>query len=308
VPHKRLQAVYALTRICRRFQPDILLAHGFSNHLYGRYAGLLAGVRHLIHVEHNSYEPYTAWKRLQTRWLAKRSARIIGVSEGVREVLLNMGMPEQRTIAIPNGIDLAPFSEADAHPLLARTPGIVMAARLDNQKDHPCLLRAVALLRQRGLAPPVLLAGSERKTAKGKQFRQNELEQIVKELKLHDQVQLLGQRHDVPELLLTHRICVLISHWEGFGLALAEGMAAGCAVVASDIAGMQELITTGENGLLVPPNNPEALADALEGLLRDNDFATRLGRAARQKAIQHYGRDLMNARYEQLFIEIMQHT
>jgi len=160
VRRARLLTIYDLVKICREFQPDILLAHGFSEHLWGRYAGLLAGVPHLIHVEHNTREPYSFWQRMQTRWLAKRSARIIGVSEGVREVLLDMGMPSERTIAIPNGINLAPFADAASHPLPVRIPGIVMAARLHKQKDHPCLLRAIALLRERGFVPPVLLAGS----------------------------------------------------------------------------------------------------------------------------------------------------
>jgi len=302
VPRGRLQAVYALVRICRTFQPDMLLAHGFSDHLWGRYAGLLAEVPHLIQVEHNTREPYNAWSRLQSRWLAKHSARIIGVSEGVREVLLKMGMPEQRTMAIPNGIDLTAFTQAEAHSLAERIPGIVMTARLHKQKDHAGLLRAVALLHQRGLTPLVLLVGS------GSASKEDELKQLSTQLGLHDQIQFLGQRQDVPELLMTHRICVLISHWEGYPLALAEGMAAGCAVVASDIPGMRELITAGENGLLVPPNNPEALADALEHLLRDEDFATRLGAAARQTAVMHYGRDLMNARYEQLFVELASPT
>jgi len=108
----------------------------------------------------------------------------------------------------------------------------------------------------------------------------------------------------VHELLLTHRICVLISHWEGFGLALVEGMAAGCAVVASDVPGMREIITNGVDGLLVPPGNPAALADALERLLRDDALAIRLGAEARKTAISKYGRETMNARYEQLCLQL----
>jgi hypothetical protein len=64
--------IWALVRECRAFQPDILVAHGFSEHLWGRYAGLLAKVPHLVHVEHNTRERYTAWRLRQTRWLAQR--------------------------------------------------------------------------------------------------------------------------------------------------------------------------------------------------------------------------------------------
>jgi len=294
----RLATIWALVHICREFQPDILVAHGFSEHLWGRYAGLLAGVPHLIHVEHNPREPYSLWQRIQTRWLAKRSARIIGVSEAVRQVMVEMGMPEERTIAIPNGIDLAAFANANAHPLTAREPGIIMAARLCRAKDHATLIRALALLRERGLTPPVWLAGS------GRESRQKPLQHLTDELGLNAQVHFLGLRLDVPELMLNQRICVLISHWEALGLALIEGMAAGCAVIASNVPGMCEVITDGVDGLLVPPADPQALADALERLLRDDALATRLGTAARETALREYGREVMNARYEALFRQL----
>jgi len=286
----RLATIRELVKICREFQPDILVAHGFSEHLWGRYAGLLAGVPHLIHVEHNTREPYSLWQRIQTR---------IGVSEAVRQVLVEMGMPEARTIAIPNGIDLAAFTNANAHPLTAREPGIIMAARLCRQKDHPTLLRAIALLRERGLTPSLWLAGS------GRESRQKPLQHLTDELGLNGQVHFLGLRLDVPELMLNQRICVLISHWEALGLALIEGMAAGCAVIASNVPGMCEVITDGVDGLLVPPADPAALADALEHLLRDDALATRLGTAARETALREYGREVMNARYETVFRELV---
>ena len=149
--------ILALVRLCRQFRPDVLVAHGFSEHLWGRYAGLLAKVPHLVHVEHNTRERYTRWRLLQSRWLARRTDRIVGCSEGVREALLALGMPSERTMASPNGIQLASFADADAHPFEQRTPGIVMVARFSKQKDHATLLRAVALLAARGLHVPVQL-------------------------------------------------------------------------------------------------------------------------------------------------------
>ena len=105
-----LATVLALVRICRQFRPDVLIAHGFSEHLWGRYAGLLAGVPYLVHVEHNTRERYTRWRLAQARWLAARTARIVGCSEGVRLRLLELGFPAERVMAIDNGINLAPFA------------------------------------------------------------------------------------------------------------------------------------------------------------------------------------------------------
>ena len=294
-----LATVLALVRLCREFRPDVLVAHGFSEHLWGRYAGLLAGVPHLVHVEHNTRERYTAWRRAQTRWLAQRTARIVGCSDGVRDALLAMGMPPERTVSIPNGIRLEPFVAADGVEFEQREPGIVMVARYSRQKDHATLLRAVALLRERGLAPVVHLAGA------GKAQHRGPVEQLARDLGIEAQVRVLGLHRDVPGLLMGQRVCVLSTHYEGMPLALIEGMAAGCAVVGSAVPGVREVIDDGVDGRLVAPRDPVALADALESLLRDTPVAARLGAAARRSAQIKYGRELMNRRYEALFVELV---
>jgi glycosyltransferase involved in cell wall biosynthesis len=209
-----------------------------------------------------------------------------------------MGMPPERTIAIPNGIRLEPFAEADAHPFEQRAPGIVMVARFSRQKDHATLLRAVALLRGRGLQPPVLFAGG------GKALHRAPLERLARELGLHGQVRFPGVVRNVPELLMTHQVAVLSTHYEGMPLALIEGMAAGCAVVGSAVPGVREVIEDGVDGRLVPEADAQALADALEALLRNPEASARMAATARGVAIERHSRELMNARYEALFLEL----
>ncbi len=294
--------ILALVRLCRRWKPDVLVAHGFSEHLWGRYAGLLAKVPALVHVEHNTRERYTRWRLAQTRWLARRTARIVGCSEGVRQVLLAMGMPRGRTIAISNGIRTAPFAAAPMHPLPGREAGIVMVARFSRQKDHATLLRAAGLLRERGLAPPVLFAGA------GKALHRRPLEKLAGELGLGGQVRFLGLHRDVPALLMQHRIGVLSTHYEGMPLALIEAMAAGCAVVGSAVPGVQEVIRDGEDGLLVPEADAVAMADALERLLRDDALAARLGAAAHARAMSDFSRERMHADYERMLLEVAADT
>jgi glycosyltransferase involved in cell wall biosynthesis len=286
--------IWALRRLCREMRPDVLVCHGFSDHLWGRYAGLLAGVPALVHVEHNSRERYTRWRLAQAHWLARRTAAIVGCSEGVRQQLLVLGFPPERTVAISNGIRTAPFAQADTQPLEARTPGIVMAARFARQKDHLTLLRALALLRERGLQPPVLLAGQ------GSQRHREAAQALARELGLEAQVRFLGHCPDVPALLMSHQLCVLSSHYEGMPLSLVEGMAAGCAVVGSAVPGIAELIHDGVNGRLVPHGDARALADVLEELLRDSVRAAALARAARQDVLNHYTLEHMTAQYADL--------
>ena len=102
----RLATILRLALICRSFRADVLIAHGYSEHLWGRYAGLLAGVKNLVQVEHNTRERYTPFRRLQARWLARRTACFVGCSQAVCDALSKMGLPAERIMAIPNGIGL----------------------------------------------------------------------------------------------------------------------------------------------------------------------------------------------------------
>lgn len=294
-PH--LATVLALVRVCRAFRPQVLVAHGFSEHLWGRYAGLLAGVPALVHVEHNTRERYTAWRRAQSRWLGARTQRIVGCSEDVRQCLLDMGMPADRTIAIPNGVPLAAFAPAASIDWAQRTPGIVMVARFSKQKDQRTLVQAMAILRQQGLRPPLRLVGDGKTRA--------EVERLSRDLGLDDgQVEFLGLRRDVPALLMQHQIFVLSTHYEGMPLVLLEGMAAGCAVIGSAVPGVRGLVRDGEDGLLVPHADPAALAAAIAGLLQDPARAAGLARRACARAHQDFSRALMNQRYEALCLEL----
>ena len=293
-----IATIFALVRVCRTFKPDILVAHGFSEHLWGRYAGLLAKVPHLVQVEHNTRERYSRWRLVQSRWLAGRTDRIVGCSEGVRLALLAQGLPADRVVAIANGIRLQPFSSSETIDFSTRQPGIVMVARLSKQKDHATLLQALALLAQRGLRPLLHLAGG------GKPSHQEPLLRLALSLAIEAQVKFLGVIRNVPELLMQNQIAVLSTHHEGMPLALIEGMAAGCAVIASDVPGVREIIQNDVDGLLVQSKNAQALADALERLLRNPSDAARLSHAGQQKARREFSRERMNQGYEQLFMQI----
>jgi glycosyltransferase involved in cell wall biosynthesis len=289
-----LATMLALRRLCLSWRPDVLMAHGFPEHLLGRWAGLWAGVPRLVQVEHNSRERYTFWSRWQARRLARHSARLVGVSEGVRRRLVALGLPEALTQAIPNGIALERFSAADERLFHEREPAIVMSARFARQKDQATLIRAVGLLKARGLKPMLYLAGA------GKIGYRRDCERLRVSLGLQEQVRFLGHHAQMPQLLMGTQIFVLSTHWEGMPLALVEGMAAGCACVASLVPGVEGLLEPDRTGLLVPEGDAAALADALERLLLNPGEAARLGAAARERALAEHGLALMNSRYESL--------
>ncbi len=294
--------VVALARLCRRLRPAVLVSHGFSEHLWGRYAGLLAGVPALVHVEHNSRERYSRWRLAQARWLARRTDAIVGCSEGVRQVLLALGFPADKVSAIANGVAMAPFSDAAAQPFAQRQPGLVMVARFARQKDHATLLDALALLRRRGLQPTALLVGG------GSTSHERAARTHAARLGLGDQVRFAGQRSDVPQLLGQHQLCVLSTHWEGMPLALVEGMAAGCAVVGSAVPGVRELLVDGDTGRLVPPGDAAALADTLAALLTDPAAAERMAQRGRRQALAQFSVERMSAEYERLLLQLAGHA
>lgn len=289
-----LATIRALLALCRQWKPDVLVAHGFPEHLIGRWAACRAEVPMLVQVEHSARERYTLWSRLQARWLMPRTQAFVGVSEGVRQSLLALGCPPERCQVIPNGVDLERFSQAIARPFADRQSQIVMSARFARQKDQLTLIRALAILRQGGMTPSLCLAGL------GSALFRAKCQREVRRLGLESQVRFLGHHPDMPRLLGGARYFVLSTHWEGMPLALVEAMAAGCACIASDVVGVRGVLEPGRTGLLVPEGDASALAQALAGLLHDSTQAARLGAAAREQAFAEYGRDLMQQRYRQL--------
>ena len=295
-----LATIVEFTRLLKKWNPRVLVCHGFSEHLWGRYAGILAKVPHIIHVEHNSRERYSPWRLRQARWLSRYTGQIVGVSEGVRQNLLRLDFPHDKTIAINNGINLEPYQSLKHTNFRDRSPNIVMAARFAKQKDHLTLIRAVGELVKRGFSPDVYLAGT------GNNRHSARAQSLVKDLEVQDYVHFLGFCDYIPDLLLSNRICVLSTHYEGMPLSLSEGMAAGCAVIGSSVVGVKEMINHKHDGLLVEPLSTEALADGLETLLTDPDLAERLASTARQRAMNELSTEVMVDRYEQMIVSLLQ--
>ena len=287
--------VWELRRIIRAWKPDVVFAHGFSDHIWGRQAAVAEGVPRIFHVEHNVRERYTRRRLAQALALAPATQASIGVSEGVRTSLIERGFPPAQCLAIPNGIALERFPDSLLPARWSdREPAILMASRFARQKNPACLIRALALLRERGLSPRLSFAGA------GSQRLRRQAQALARRLGLQAQVEFLGNVADLPRRLAATQIFVLSTRGEGMPLALVEAMAAGCACIGSDVLGVREVIEPGRTGLLVPPDDAAALADALQRLLQDAALAEQLGRAARAQALAAHGRDLMWQRYRAL--------
>ena len=288
--------ILALRRLCLQWKPDVLVAHGFSEHLWGRYAALLAGVPCIVQIEHNVRERYGRWRLWQSLWLAQRTDRIVGVSRAVEDVLVRLGHPPERCMTIHNGIELSRWTKGQ--PWAQREAAIVMPARFARQKDHRTLIEALVPLKALGHRPTVYFAGE------GKASWRKEAEQLAARLGVQDQMQCLGHVQDLPALLGRVKLCVLSTHYEGLGLGLIEGMASGCCGVGTDVEGVREIISHGHNGLLVPHADAQALARTLAELLGDDARTQALAAVGQAHVHAAFDRQRMRQQYLALFADL----
>lgn len=293
-----LATIHELKKLCQQWQPDILVAHGFPEHLLGRRAGLLARVSCLVQVEHNSKERYTPWKLHQTRKLSKSTASIVAVSEGVAQVLSEQGLkaPIQ---AIPNGIDTTRFGGANLLSINERPQDLIMVGRYAKSKDHVTLIEALHQLKQKEIKPSLTLVGSGRKRY------QKEIHGLVDRYELQEQVTFIEYSSEVDKLLRLHKVFVMSSRFEGLNLAVLEAMASGCIVVGSAAMGVKELIHDKKDGFLFPIGDATELASIIEIILSNPSNYQALAVAAREKVLKYYDKKQATQAYHELFKRLL---
>ncbi len=289
-----IATIYELKKICEHWQPDILVAHGFPEHLLGRRAGLLAKVPFLIQVEHNSKERYTPWKLYRTRKLSKSTASIVAVSKGVAQVLSEQGL-KAPIKAIPNGIDTTRFGGVNLLPVNERPKDLIMVGRYAKSKDHVTLIKALHQLKQKGIQPKLTLVGSGRKRY------QQEVRDLVDRYDLQDQLTFIEYSSEVDKLLLQHKVFVMSSRFEGLNLSVLEAMASGCVVVGSTAMGVKELIDDKKDGFLFPIGEAAELTSIIETILSNPANYQEFAIAAREKVLNHYDKKQVTQAYYELF-------
>jgi glycosyltransferase involved in cell wall biosynthesis len=229
---------------------------------------------------------YTGLERLAAHWC--RTIVVVADAERRAALEARIGTPAQYRV-VQNGIDTERFA-LPRRPVGGR---VIAVGRLARQKRPDLLVHAAARLRDRHPEIEVLLVGEgpERPA----------VERLVSELGLGGQVQLLGNREDVPELLATAEAAVLASDYEGCPLSVLEAMAAGVPVVATHVGGVPEILADGSTGRLVEPGQPEALAAAIGDLLDDPVLRDSLGSEARRVARERFTRERMSAELAALY-------
>ena len=273
-PWRDLLGFLELYRLCRRLRPHIVHANSSKAGVLGCLAAFAARDPVRIFTVHgwgSSWHPGRLYL-WGDRLIMRTATRVICVAESELERGLEARTctPEQ-TLVIRNAVDVHAFRTA-AHE--QGLPTIVTVGRLQAPKDPLTFVRALAGLNGLPFRGIVAGDGPERQHVAAE----------LRELGLSGQVDLLGQRRDVRELLADSDVFVLASRSEALPISILEAMAAGVPVVASAVGGVAELVVDGVTGFIVPPGDPDALSDALARLLADSRLRRQMGAAGRARA------------------------
>jgi len=284
-----------IAQLIRSFSPDVIHTHSYVL----RYVAPVAGRGTIVHTLHNlaGRDPDWISGAIDRIWLGRR-VQAVAVSKAVaRSYEQKYGVKPVATI--PNGIDTTRFLRPAARLNWRRKEGfsesdilIVSLARLEEQKDPRTLIQAFAAVAARNSRCRLLLAGSGR--------LEDAVKQWASQSGFGERIHLLGVRTDVEDLLCAGDIFALSSLWEGSPLSVMEAMAAGLPVVATEVGGVPELVTSGVTGFLVEPGSSEMLAEALGRLAGDAELRKSMSQAARARAAEFDVR-AMAAAYAALF-------
>ncbi len=290
-PLSDLRALWSLCRLMRRGY-HVVHTHTSKAGVLGRVAARWAKVPLVVHTPHGHvYHGYGG--RLRSRffvWVERALARwtdaLVALTQSEKREHLREGVGRlEQWAVIPSGVEMEGYQRQSAlrrQDVGLPEDGFVVGcvARLVPVKGVEDAIEATAQLRS--LSPPVHLV------LVGDGPQRPALERLVTALRLQDRVHVLGLRRDVPDLLPLFDVVVLPSRNEGMGRVIVEAQAAGVPVVAARVGGIPDLVVEGITGILVPPADPGALADAIRSLAEDRGAWARMKAAART----HVARDL----------------
>lgn len=293
-----------LRRIVRGFQPDIVHSHMFHATMLTRLLRLTMPVPRMVSTMHTGHPGTRRLRTLAYRFTDRLTDISTNVScEAAEAFIASRAVGAGRMVAIHNGIAVDRFrpstgARAAVRQALGLDAGCRMflaVGRLNWSKDYANLFHALARL-PADLDFRLFIAGDG-------PLRER-LQGQVGELGLSSRVRFLGIRQDVADLMCAADVFVSSSVWESFGLVVAEAMACGCVVVATDSGGVREVL--GDAGYLVPSRDPQALATALLAAASlPQAAAAERGAAARRRIVETYSFDRSIAGWRELYAGLM---
>jgi glycosyltransferase involved in cell wall biosynthesis len=309
-PTRAMLAAWQLSGAISGFQAHLVHTHSYHAGLVGAVSTPLARPARMVATIHgyppNSKEGQAIGSsgRLAMRLILRRAARVIFVSEALRQELAPLRPePSGKQFVIPNGVNvhLQPrLSVADARRkfgLPTEAPIIGLVARLAPQKGILEYLRSVRLLCDRHPTVHAVLVGEGP--------LEEEARALQRELRLGERLHLLGKVDPALEVMWALDVLVVASVSEGSSIVAMEGMALSKPVVATSVGGVPEVVLDGVTGRVVPPGDPEALAEAVAEVLDDPETAQAMGERGRQRAAREFDTEAMVARTKEVYADLM---
>jgi L-malate glycosyltransferase len=294
---KSQRAQLDIVRSLRRDHIAVAHAFDFYSNLMLIPAARVAGIP-VIGSQRQLGDLLTAAQFKVQYWAFRLCDRVVCNSRAAADRLRSAGLSEHKLEIIPNG--LAEEAFAECVPAIPRKPGVVrvgMIARMNSAaKNHSAFLKAAAKLLKQCPDAEFMLVGDGPLRAG--------LEQMAAELGIKDKVLFVGERHDIPAMLASLDVSVLISASESLSNVILESMAAGVPVVATDVGGNPELVKNGETGLLVPAGDENKLVGALARLVRDAALRAQFAGRSKEFALSHFHIDQIRHRFEQLYLTL----
>lgn len=259
---------------------DVVHVHRGKEHWLALLAARLAGGRPVVRTRHiaHAVRPHAA-----NRWLYRRTALVVAVTEAIRGQCLAAGLlPAGRIVTLPGGADAEAYRPGPADATVRRalgadaaTPLVGMVAGLRVMKGHAVVIEAAARLARQGLRPRIVFVG--------RGPTEPALRQAAAAAGLETQVGFAGFRADVPAVMAALDLALYVPlESDGMSRVVFEYLAAGCPLVAARVGVVPEVLVDGEHAALVPAGDAEALAATLAALLADPARRARLGAAGRR--------------------------
>ncbi|HWB32291.1 MAG TPA: glycosyltransferase family 4 protein [Acidobacteriaceae bacterium] len=290
--------VAAIRKLAADTHADVVHAHGFKADVYVYFAlrRSLVPIVSTCHTWYDTDRIVTLYGKID-RLVLRSFTRIVAVSEEVRQRLLDAGVRTEKIRIVRNGIDLRPFQgvRASLREPGSSTPIVGLIGRLAWEKGVDVYLQAAALVLKEFPSAKFVVAGEGPDRDK--------LEQQLDQLKIRGPVTMLGRRDDMPAVYASLNIMVSASRQEGLPMAILEGMASGAALVATTVGEVPTVVQDGRTGILVPPEDPAALATAILFLLREPAKRAAMGVAAKQLIRNEYSADRMTSDYLSIYDE-----
>lgn len=290
-----LRALPKIRRRIRRERYDLVHFHTKRAHALSLWLPRGEGAPKYVVTRRMDYPETRSW---YTRHLYNRRVDgVVAISRTIENLLIDAGVDADKIRLIHSGIDAERFSGAMKDYAPGRIPVIGCLAVLEERKGLRYLIGAAAILKKRGVALKIHIGGDG--------GLRSELEESVKRHGMESEVRFLGFVTDAVAFLAASDIFVVPSLYEGLGVAALEAMAAAKPVIASRVGGLTESVVDGQTGLLVPAADSDALAAAIEKLVKDSALAVAMGQEGRKRAIDYFTLEQMARKNEEYYYEIL---